>query len=252
MILDRFRLDGKVAVITGGTKGIGQAITLSLAEAGADVAVISRTPNPELEVSVSKLGRRYLHKSVDLTDRQQSKTVVPAVVDGMGAVDVLVNNAGIIPRGAAEEFSETDWDATLEIDLTATFLLSQVAGRLMIKKGRGKIINIGSVLSYQGGINVIAYTAAKHGVTGLTKTLSNEWAKHGINVNAIAPGYVATELTESLKQDPVRSKAILGRIPAGRWGSPEDIAGAALFLASSASDYVNGTTLTVDGGWMGW
>ena len=252
MILDRFHLNGKVALITGGTKGIGLAITLALAEAGADVAVISRTSNPELEVSVSTLGRRYFHQSADLTDRQQSKTVVPAVVEAMGAVDVLVNNAGIIPRGSAEEFSETAWDTTLEIDLTASFLLSQAAGRLMIQKGRGKIINIGSVLSFQGGINVVAYTAAKHGVTGLTKTLSNEWAKHGINVNAIAPGYVATELISALKQDPVRSQTILGRIPAGRWGTPEDIAGAALFLASSASDYVNGATLTVDGGWMGW
>lgn len=252
MILDRFRLDGNVAVITGGTKGIGFAITLALAEAGADVAVISRTSNPALEVSVSKLGRRYLHHSADLTDRQQSRTVIPAVVEAMGAVDVLINNAGIIQRGRAEEFSETDWDATLEIDLTAAFLLSQAAGRLMIQRGRGKIVNIGSVLSYQGGINVVAYTAAKHGVTGLTKTLSNEWAKHGININAIAPGYVATELTSALKQDPVRSQTILGRIPAGRWGNPEDIAGAALFLASSASDYVNGATLTVDGGWMGW
>jgi len=252
MILDRFRLDGKIAVITGGTKGIGQAVTLALAEAGADVAVISRSANSELEASVTAMGRRFFHHAADLTDRKQSKSVVPAVEDALGAADILINNAGIIPRGPAEEFTEKDWDATLEIDLTAAFVLSQAAGRRMLQAGGGKIINIGSVLSFQGGINVVAYTAAKHGVTGLTKTLSNEWAKRGINVNAIAPGYIVTELTEALQKDPLRSKSILGRIPAGRWGIPEDIAGAAVFLASAASNYINGAILTVDGGWMGW
>lgn len=252
MILDRFRLDGKVALITGGTKGIGRAISLGMAEAGADVAVVSRSPNPELEASVTASGRRFFHHRADLTDREQSKTVIPAAVEALGAVDILVNNAGIIPRAPAAEFTEKDWDATLEIDLTAAFILSQAAGRLMIQRGRGKIINIGSVLSFQGGIYVAAYTSAKHGVTGLTKTLSNEWAKHGINVNAIAPGYIVTELTAALQKDPVRSQSILGRIPAGRWGAPEEIAGAAVFLASSASDYVNGATLSVDGGWMAW
>ncbi len=252
MIFDRYRLDNKVAVITGGTRGIGQAVTRALAEAGADVAVVSRSPNPELEASVSALGRRYFHQPADLTNREQSKAVVPAVEDALGNIDILINDAGIIPRAPAVEFAEEDWDATLEIDLTAVFILCQIAGRRMIQKGRGKIVNIASILSFQGGINVAAYTSAKHGVTGLTKTLSNEWAKHGINVNAIAPGYIATEMTAALQQDPVRSKSILGRIPAGRWGSPEDIAGAVLFLASSASDYVNGSTLAVDGGWMAW
>jgi len=252
VILDRFRLDGKIAVVTGGTKGIGRAVALTLAEAGADVAVVSRSANTELAASVTAMGRRFFHKPANLTDRNQSKSVIPAVVDALGAVDILINNAGIIPRAPAVAFTEKDWDATLEIDLTAAFLLSQAAGRRMLQAGGGKIINIGSVLSFQGGINVVAYTAAKHGVTGLTKTLSNEWAQHGINVNAIAPGYIITELTEALQKDPVRSKSILGRIPAGRWGTPEDIAGAALFLASAASDYINGAILTVDGGWMGW
>ena len=252
MILDRFRLDGSVAVVTGGSKGIGQAVALAMAEAGADVAVVSRSVDPALEATVSALGRRFYHHRADLTDRQQSKAVIPAVADALGDVDILINNAGIIPRAPAEAFTEKDWDATLEIDLTAAFILSQAAGRRMIRNGRGKIINIGSVLSFQGGINVVAYTAAKHGVTGLTKTLANEWAKHGINVNAVAPGYIGTELTAALQTDPVRSQSILGRIPAGRWGKPVDIAGAPLFLASSASDYVNGATLAVDGGWLAW
>ncbi len=252
MIIDRFRLDDKVAVITGGTKGIGQAVTLGLAQAGADVVVVSRSPNPELEASVKALGRHFFHHRADLTDREQTKAVIPDVLSAAGDVHILINNAGIIPRAPAEAFTEKDWDATLEIDLTAAFILSQAAGRRMIQSGRGKIINIGSVLSFQGGINVAAYASAKHGVTGLTKTLANEWARHGINVNAIAPGYIGTELTAALQNDPVRSKSILGRIPAGRWGTPEDIAGAALFLASSASDYVNGAVLTVDGGWMAW
>jgi 2-deoxy-D-gluconate 3-dehydrogenase len=198
------------------------------------------------------LGREYIHHCADLTDRKQTRKVIPKVVDALGHVDILVNNAGIIPRSPALEFTEEDWDATLEIDLTASFILSQEAGRLMIRKGRGKIINIASILAFQGGITVPAYTSAKHGVVGLTKSLSNEWASKGININAIAPGYITTELIGALQNDPVRSKAILGRVPAGRWGNPEDIAGAALFLASSVSDFVNGSVLTVDGGWMGW
>jgi 2-deoxy-D-gluconate 3-dehydrogenase len=252
MILNRFRLDGQVALVTGGTKGIGRAISLALAEAGADVATVSRTSSPELEKAVVSLGRRYVHHSADLTRRDQTRAVVPAVLDAMGDVNILVNNAGIIPRAPAEDFSEQSWDMTLEIDLTAAFILSQAAGHIMIEKGRGKVINIASILSFQGGINVVGYTAAKHGATGLTKTLSNEWARKGINVNAIAPGYVITELTSAIQQDPARSESIRRRIPAGRWGEPEDIAGAALFLASSASDYIHGTVLTVDGGWMAW
>ncbi|RJQ63258.1 MAG: SDR family oxidoreductase [Desulfobacteraceae bacterium] len=252
MILERFRLDGCIAVVTGGSKGIGEGVTLALAEAGADVAVVSRRPNPALEDAVRRMGRRFHHHMADLTDRDQTKRVVSETVNALGDLHILVNNAGVCLRAAAADFSESDWDATLEIDLTAAFILSQAAGRWMLRKKRGKIINIGSVLSFQGGINVAAYTAAKHGVAGLTKALSNEWAKAGINVNAIAPGYIATELTYALQNDPVRSKSILSRIPAGRWGSSEDIAGAAVFLASPASDYINGTVLSVDGGWLAW
>jgi 2-deoxy-D-gluconate 3-dehydrogenase len=225
---------------------------MALAEAGANVAVVSRTADSELASAITALGREFIHHSADLTDRNQTREVIPAVVGAMGDVNILVNNAGIIPRAPAVEFTEEDWDATLEIDLTATFILSRAAGPLMIRKGSGKIINIASILAFQGGITVPAYTSAKHGVAGLTKSLSNEWASKGINVNAIAPGYITTELIGALQNDPVRSKAILGRVPAGRWGNPEDIAGAALFLASPASDFVHGTVLTIDGGWMGW
>ena len=252
MILDRFRLDGKVALITGGTSGIGRAIVEGFAEAGADVAVVSRTPNSELADAITSMGRQYLHHSTDLSDRNQTRKVVSTVIEAMGGLDILVNNSGVLPRSPAEAFAEGDWDATLEVNLSATFLLCREAGKYMIQNGKGKIINTASILAFQGGINVLAYTASKHGITGLTKTLANEWASKGINVNAIAPGYIVTELTAALEQDPVRGKNILNRIPTGRWGQPEDIAGAALFLASPASDFVNGTVLTVDGGWMAW
>jgi 2-dehydro-3-deoxy-D-gluconate 5-dehydrogenase len=252
MILDTFRLDGRTAVVTGASRGIGQAIALALAEAGADIAAVSRTENRELAARVAELGRRYCFHSADLSQRDETRQVMPAVLRSLGDVDILVNNAGVIRRCAATEYSDADWDATLEIDLTAAFLLSQAAAQVMLRKGRGKIINIGSVLSLQGGIHVVAYTAAKHGVAGLTKALANEWARHGINVNALAPSYVATELTEALQADPTRSEAVTRRTPARRWGQPEDIAGAAVFLASPASDFVHGTVVLVDGGWMAW
>jgi 2-deoxy-D-gluconate 3-dehydrogenase len=252
VILDKFRLDGLVAVITGGTKGLGKAITIGLAEAGADIAVVSRTPNEDLEREVLKLGRRYAHYRADLTQREQTRRVVPSILEMMGDIDILVNNAGIIRRCSAAEYSETDWDATIEIDLTAAFILSQAAGKIMLKKGKGKIINIASVLSFQGGINVVAYAASKHGIAGITKALANDWAKKGINVNAIAPGWFVTDLTEALRKDPERSKSLIVRTPAGRWGDPTDIAGAAVFLASPASDFLHGEILTVDGGWMAW
>lgn len=187
-----------------------------------------------------------------MTQREQTRKVIPAMVKSLGDVNILVNNAGIIRRSPATDHLENDWDATLEIDLTAAFLLSQAAGRMMLEKRSGKIINIASVLSFQGGLNVAAYTAAKHGIAGLTKALANDWAKHGINVNAIAPAFFVTELTKTLQDDPDRSKSITARTPAGRWGSPEDLAGAAVFLASPASDFVNGVILPVDGGWMAW
>jgi len=252
VIIDKFRLDGQIAVITGGTKGIGKSIALAFAEAGADIVTVSRKPNPKLEENVLGLQREYMHYSADLTNREHTRGVIPAVLEKLGGVDILVNNAGIIRRAPAAEYSESDWDATLEIDLSAPFILSQAAGRIMLGLGRGKIINIASVLSFQGGINVAAYASAKHGVVGLTRALANEWASKGINVNAIAPGYFATELTEALRADEKRSKSILGRTPAGRWGAPDDIGGAAVFLASSASDYIHGVVLPVDGGWLAW
>ena len=252
MILEKFRIDGQVAVVTGGTKGIGKAIVLALAEAGADIAVISRKPQQDIEHSVLTLGRRYMHHSADLTDRSQTRKVIDAVFKVMGDVNILVNNAGIIRRGSAEEYPEEDWDDTLEIDLTASFILSQSSGQIMLSKKKGKIINIASVLSFQGGINVVAYGVSKHGLAGLTRALCNDWAGKGINVNAIAPGFFETEFTAALKKDDERSRAIISRTPAGRWGNPEDIAGAALFLASPASDFVNGVILPVDGGWMSW
>jgi 2-deoxy-D-gluconate 3-dehydrogenase len=252
MILDQFRLDHQVAVITGGSKGLGKAIAVALAEAGADIAIVSRSDNPDLRGTISSLGRRYYHHSADLTVRQQTRGVMPAVVESLGAIDILVNNAGIIRRSPARDYSESDWDATLEIDLTAAFMLCQAAGRMMLEKKRGKIINIASIISFQGGLNVAAYASAKHGIAGLTKALANDWAGRGVNVNAIAPGFFATELTSALQNDPVRSESIMGRTPAGRWGAPRDLAGAAVFLAAPASDFVHGVVLPVDGGWMAW
>jgi 2-deoxy-D-gluconate 3-dehydrogenase len=252
MILDRFRLDGRIALVTGGTKGIGKAIALALAEAGADIVVVSRSPHKDIEQLTTSLGRRFLHHAADLTKRDQTKSVIPAVREKMGDLDILVNNAGIIRRSPAAEHSEDDWDSTLEIDLTATFILCQAAGKIMLKKGEGKIINIASAMAFQGGINVTAYTSAKHGVVGLTKALANDWASKGINVNALAPSFFTTEFTEAIQKDPERSKSITARTPAGRWGTPEDIAGAALFLASPASDFIHGVVLPADGGWLAW
>ena len=252
MILDRFRLHGKIAVVTGGTKGMGKAMAMALAEVGADIAAVSRRPDPDLEKAILALGRRYMHHSADLSQREETRKVIPAIVEKMGDVDILINNAGIIRRSPAIEHSEDDWDATLEIDLTATFILSRAAGKVMLKKGSGKIINIASVLAFQGGLNVAGYVSAKHGVAGLTKALANDWAGKGVNVNALAPSFFTTELTEAIQKDPERSKSITARTPAGRWGNAEDMAGAAVFLASPASDFINGVILPVDGGWMAW
>jgi 2-deoxy-D-gluconate 3-dehydrogenase len=252
MILDQFRVDNTIALITGGTKGMGRAMALALAEAGADVAVASRRPLKEVEDSVRGLGRRYVHVPADLTRREDADSLIPVVERELGGVDILVNNAGIIRRHSAETYPQADWDATLEIDLSAAFVLSRTAGLRMLDKGRGKIINVCSVLAFQGGINVVAYTAAKHGMAGLTKALANEWASRGVNVNAVAPGYIATELTEALQNDADRSKALIDRTPARRWGQPTDLAGAVLFLASPASDFIHGAVLPVDGGWLAW
>ena len=252
MTRDMFRLEGRVALVTGATAGLGQAMALVLAEAGADVVSLGRRPGNETGEAVSGLGRRFVHIGCDLMAASVAdlQDVVARVVAEMGRLDILVNNAGIIRRTPALEFSETDWDDVMQVNLKAVFFLSQAAARQMAKKGGGKIINIASLLSFQGGIQVPAYTAAKSGVAGLTHALANEWAKHNINVNAIAPGYMATDNTAPLRADAARNQAILERIPAGRWGAPDDLNGAVVFLASRASDYVHGAILPVDGGWL--
>jgi len=249
-VMDRFRIDGKVAVVTGGTKGIGGAIAVALAEAGAHIAAVSRNPSAEIEKAVNRLGCRFMHHPADLTIREEARKVIPAVLVDMGDVDILVNNAGICPRSPVETFPEEDWDATLEIDLSAAFILSRAAARVMLEKGGGKIINIASVLAFQGGLNVPAYAASKHGIVGLTKAMANQWAARNINVNAIAPGYFSTDLIAALQGDPERSKALLSRVPARRWGEPEELGGVAVLLASPASDFVNGSVIAVDGGWL--
>jgi len=246
-----FDLTGKVALVTGGNTGIGQGIALALAAAGADVASVARRPSDETAERVQTLGRRAASIQADLTSLEPIERILQETESALGPIDILVNNAGIIRRADAVDFTEQDWDDVMNVNLKVLFFLSQAAVRRMIPSGRGgKIINIASMLSYQGGIRVPSYTASKSGVAGLTKLMANEWAKHGINANAIAPGYFATDNTQALQDDPVRSKEILGRIPAGRWGDPSDLGGAAVFLASAASDYVQGITLPVDGGWL--
>ncbi len=252
MILDSFRLDGKVALVTGARQGLGQGLAIALAEAGADIAALDRN---EVEETCGKIGamkRRSLPVQCDLKETTPAglKEIVDRVVSELGRLDILINNAGIIRRAPAADFSEADWDDVLAINLKAVFFLSQAAGRVMIAQGGGKIINIASMLSFQGGILVPSYTAAKSGVAGITRALANEWAARGVNVNAIAPGYMETENTAPLRADPKRSASILERIPAGRWGTPGDLAGAAVFLASPASDYLHGAILPVDGGWL--
>lgn len=252
-ILDSFRLDGKVALVTGAGRGLGQAMAVALAEAGADIVGADRTPGREdTDNRVRALGRRFAHITLDLDEAtvpQMNETVTRMVQD-FGRLDILVNNAGIIRRTPAMDFSEEDWDSTIQINLKSLFFLAQAAGRVMKPQGGGKIINVASLLSYQGGILVPAYAAAKHGVMGLTKALANEWAALGINVNGIAPGYMATDNTLALRNDEARNAAILARIPVGRWGNADDLKGAAVFLASSGSDYVHGITIPVDGGWL--
>ena len=253
MILDAFRLDGAVALVTGASAGLGAAMAVALAEAGADVAAHGNTRSPsDTCARVNALGRRAAALTGDLADRATSGRLVDEAIAQLGTLDILINNAGVIHRTPAAEFSDADWDRLIEVNLTSAFRLARAAGRHMIASARGgKIVNIVSVLSFQGGIMVPAYTAAKGGLAQLTKALANEWAPSGINVNAIAPGYMNTDNTTALRADPVRSRQILERIPAGRWGAPADVAGAAVFLASSAASYVHGHVLVVDGGWMG-
>ena len=241
-----FDLTGQRALVTGANTGIGQGIAVALAAAGAELALVGRTAPDETLAMVVDAGGRGRFIDADLS----SIAPIAGVVERSGTVDILVNNAGTIRRDDALDFSEADWDAVMDVNLKSLFFLCQAAGRGMVERGRGKIINIASMLSFQGGIRVPSYTASKSGVAGLTKLLANEWAARGVNVNAIAPGYIATNNTTALQADPDRNRSILERIPTGRWGDPSDLGGAAVFLASSASDYVNGHILAVDGGWL--
>ncbi len=245
-----FDLTGKTAVVTGASTGLGDAMTLGLAEAGADLLLVDHSGRSGTAEKVRAMGRRAETLTADLSDMNAIQVVVQKAVESFGKVDILVNNAGIIRRAPSLEFTEKDWDDVMTLNAKTAFFLAQAAARDMMKRKSGKIINVASLLSFQGGILVSSYAASKGAISQMTKALANELAPHGICVNAIAPGYMATKNTQALQDDPVRSKAILDRIPAGRWGDPRDLQGAAVFLASPASDYVNGHLLVVDGGWL--
>lgn len=251
---DKFRLDGKLALVTGASRGIGAAIAAALTEAGADIITCSRNESAELKKTIEGMGRKYHFVQADLSVREQTKRVVAECVTIAGHPDILVNNAGSLRRGkGAINFSEEDWDWSLELDLNAPFLLTKDCARHWLDHGKkGKIINILSVLALSGGIDTAGYTAAKHGLAGLTKTLANDWSDKGINVNAVAPGYVRTDLTAGIHTDAARSQKFLDRVPSKQWGKPEDIAGAVLYLAAPVSDWVHGSILTVDGGYEAW
>ena len=249
-----FSLEGKVALVTGANTGLGQAVAVAMAQAGADVAVAGRSAPTETQALVEATGRKFLSIQADFGSIEPVQRVIDETVAAFGKLDILVNNAGIIRRADSIEFSEADWDAVMDTNLKSVFFLTQAFAKQVLKQGGagsiGKVINIASLLSFQGGIRVPSYTASKSGLAGLTKILANEWAAKGINVNAIAPGYFDTNNTEALRNDADRNASILARIPAGRWGQPGDLGGAAVFLASSAADYVQGITLPVDGGWL--
>ncbi|NMC32483.1 MAG: 2-dehydro-3-deoxy-D-gluconate 5-dehydrogenase KduD [Veillonellaceae bacterium] len=252
MILEQFNLAGKVAIVTGASRGLGASMAIGLAEAGADLVVVASSARLQETVEkIKALGRRCLGIQADLIDTKVIPQIIDATLKEYGRIDILINCAGIIRRAPAIEFSEKDWDEVIQINQKATFFLCQAAAREMVKQKKGKIINIASLLSFQGGIIVPSYTASKSAVAGLTKALANEWAPLGINVNAIAPGYMATEMTEALQKSVERAPAILARIPAGRWGTPEDMKGLAVFLASDAAEYLQGQVIAVDGGWLG-
>lgn len=251
MILDAFSLAGKVAIVTGCDTGLGQGMTLALAEAGCDIVGVNRKVPHDTAAKVAALGRRFMAIQADLSQQRAIPAIVAQTVEQFDRIDILVNNAGTIRREDALSFSEKDWDDVMNLNLKSVFFLSQAVARQFLKQGDGgKIINIASMLSFQGGIRVPSYTASKSGVLGITRLLANEWAEHHINVNAIAPGYMATNNTQQLRDDAARNKEIVDRIPAGRWGTPADLQGPVVFLASSASDYVHGYTLAVDGGWL--
>jgi len=252
MILNNFKLDGKVAIVTGGAVGLGKGMAIGLAQAGADIVAVGHTEEDQGVVAeIEALGRRAIYLQANLMTLDPIDGIVAKAVETFGHVDILVNNAGIIRREDSVNFTEQDWDDVMNINVKTVFFFSQAVANQFLAQGTGgKIINIASMLSFQGGIRVPSYTASKSGVKGITMLMANEWAKHGININAIAPGYMATDNTAMLRADADRNKAILERIPADRWGDPEDLAGAAVFLASKASDYINGYTLAVDGGWL--
>lgn len=250
-ILDKFRLDGKVVIVTGASRGLGQGIAVGLAEAGADLALVDILEMENTKKAIEETGRKAISIHADLSSIDCVKPIVEKTVAEFGKIDILVNNAGIIRRAPLVEFSEKDWDDVININQKTLFFLSQAVAKVMIEKGKGgKIINTASMLSFQGGIRVPSYTASKSAVMGLTRLMANELAPYGINVNAIAPGYMATDNTAPLRADATRSREILSRIPAGRWGTPEDLQGVAVFLASAASDYMQGYTVAVDGGWL--
>jgi 2-deoxy-D-gluconate 3-dehydrogenase len=251
-ILDTFKLDGKVALVTGCERGLGQGMSIALAEAGADIFGVSYPAEAdETKAAVEKLGRKFAYKQANLMSIEPIADIFKAAAAAFGHVDIVVNNAGIIKRNDTIDFTEAEWDDVMNINLKTVFFMCQAAARQFVSQGTGgKIVNVASMLSFQGGIRVPSYTASKSGVKGITMTMANEWAKKGINVNAIAPGYMATDNTAPLRADADRSEKILGRIPAGRWGTPRDLAGAVVFLASAAADYVNGYTVAVDGGWL--
>ncbi|MFN4259946.1 MAG: SDR family oxidoreductase [Gemmataceae bacterium] len=251
MILDQFHLAGKVALVTGASRGLGQAMAIGLAEAGADIACLSRTGNNEAtQERVETLGRKFLSMKADLGDPAQRSGVVDQVVRHFGQIDILVNNAGSGTRHPPEVFPMNEWLHTIEVHLNAAFDLSQQAAQHLLPRGRGKIINIGSIMCYEAGLNIPAYSAAKHGIAGLTKALAVAWSSQGINVNCIAPGYFETDMATSLKNHPVRGPQILERIPMGRWGQPPELAGLCVFLASEASNYMHGSVVVIDGGWL--
>jgi 2-dehydro-3-deoxy-D-gluconate 5-dehydrogenase len=252
MVLDDFRLNGKNALVTGSSRGLGAAMALALAEAGANVVCHGRSSDGKIiREKIEKLGRGSLYVAGEIAKDEVQSQLVGRTVETFGSIDILINNAGVIRRAAAAEYSQDYWNEVIAVNLSAVFRLSQLAAQDMLKRGaKGKIVNIASLLSFQGGILVPAYAAAKGGIVQLTKALANEWAGKRINVNAIAPGYMATDNTAALRNDPTRSRQILERIPAGRWGDPADIAGAAVFLCSAASEYVHGHVLAVDGGWL--
>jgi 2-deoxy-D-gluconate 3-dehydrogenase len=253
MILESFQLKGKNALVTGSSRGLGAAMAIALAQAGANVGCHGRSADGKAtSEEVRRLGRKSFYFEGDMADPAVHPALIGKMIEDFGSIDILVNNAGTVRRAPAAEFPQSYWDEVIAVNLTSVFRLTQLAGQNMLKReAKGKIVNIASVLSFQGGITVPAYSAAKGGVAQLTKAFANEWASKGINVNAIAPGYITTDNTTALRQDPQRNRQILERIPAGRWGEPSDIAGAAVFLCSSASDYVHGQILLVDGGWMG-